>query len=95
MAAPKGNQYGANRARWRNAIEKALENRCKSDGQKALVAIAEQLIDKAMEGDMQALKELGDRMDGRPAQAVNIGGQEDNPIVITDVILRPLDESDD
>ena len=35
--APKGNQNAARGARWRNAIETALDNRCKSDGQKALV----------------------------------------------------------
>ncbi len=37
---------------------------------KKLRAIAAQLIAKAEEGDMQAVKEIADRMDGRPAQSV-------------------------
>ena len=81
MAAPKGNTYAANGSRWRNAIDKALELRCKSDGQKALVEIAKQLLEKAAEGDMTALKELGDRMDGKPRQAIDVGGQPGNPVI--------------
>lgn len=38
--------------------------------QKALRAIARQLIAKAQEGDMVAIKEFADRLDGKPMQAV-------------------------
>jgi len=43
---------------------------------------AEQLFDKASKGDMMALKELGDRLDGKPAQSLEIGGHSDNRIVV-------------
>lgn len=36
-----------------------------------MAAIAERLIDAASEGDMVALKELGDRLDGKPVQAID------------------------
>jgi len=32
------------------------------------------------EGDMWAIKEVRDMIDGKPAQSVNIGGQDDNPV---------------
>lgn len=96
MAAAKGNEYAANARRWRSAIDKALSNRCKSDGQKALVAIAEAMLKKAEEGDMTAIKEVGDRLDGRAPQSVDIGGQKDNPLLIGEIARKILEpETDD
>ncbi len=85
--AQPGNKNALKGTRWRNAIDKALENRCKSDGQKALVKIAEEMLKKAEEGDMTAIKELGDRMDGRAPQAITVGGDEDAPLVIKKVMF--------
>ena len=79
--AQPGNQNAAKGKRWQNAIDKALENRCKSDGQKALVEIATAMIDKCMDGDMTAIKEIGDRIDGKVAQALIHQGDEEHPIV--------------
>ena len=89
--APIGNDYAAKGARWRNAIDSALELKCKSDGQKALVDIALAMIEKCGEGDMTAIKELGDRIDGKVAQSVNLGGQKDNPLTtkIVNEIVSP------
>lgn len=42
--------------------------------QKALRAIARKLIAQAESGDMQAVKEIADRMDGKPAQSVEMSG---------------------
>lgn len=47
---------------------------------KALRMIARSLIAAASEGKMDAIKEIGDRMDGKPAQAV-IGGDEGDPAI--------------
>ena len=47
---------------------------------KRLRDIAEKLLELAIAGDMQAIKEIADRMDGKPAQAI-IGGDEDDPAV--------------
>ena len=91
--APEGNQNAAKGRRWRNAIEKALERRSKVDAQEALIELAEKLLAAADNGDAWALKELGDRYDGRPAQAI-IGGDEDDPAikVIGEIsLVRPKD----
>jgi hypothetical protein len=37
-------------------------------GRRRLIAIAEQCAAAAEAGDMQAIKEIGDRLDGKPAQ---------------------------
>lgn len=67
--APEGNNNPEKGKRWKLAIEKALEKRGPSMVE-ALAAVAEQLIQKASEGDISALKELGDRIDGKAAQSV-------------------------
>jgi hypothetical protein len=78
MAAAQGNQYAAKAKQWQMAIERALEKRGASDRRAALDELAAVLLDKAAEGDMTALKELGDRLDGKPAQT--IGSDPDQPL---------------
>ena len=47
------------------------------DDKKKLRIIAEQLVTKAMDGDVQAIKEIGDRLDGRPVQGIQADIQGD------------------
>jgi hypothetical protein len=92
MAAPKGNTYAANSKRWKQAIENALNKRNESRADKldALDVLAEKLLAKCDEGDMTAIKEFGDRMDGKPSQAIDVGGQADNPLV-TELVVRVVE----
>jgi hypothetical protein len=40
-------------------------------------------VNKALGGDMAAVREIADRLDGKPRQEVGIGGTEDEkPIVV-------------
>lgn len=81
MAAAQGNQYAAKERIWAAAINKALEERGQKLGRMgALVELAHKLLDKVAEADVSAIKELGDRLDGKPAQSVVLGGDEDNPV---------------
>lgn len=83
MAAPAGNQYRSKDRIWGAAIDKALEDRGGELGRMgALVELATKLLAKCEEGDMVALKELGDRLDGKPKQVIDHGlsDQADNPI---------------
>lgn len=68
--APEGNKNATKNRPWAEAINRALLS---EDGKK-LRALADKIIDKALEGDVQALKEVGDRMDGKPAQALEHSG---------------------
>ena len=52
-------------------------------GDKAkLRVIADKLVESAVQGDIQAIKEVADRLDGKPAQAVQHGGESGGDIII-------------
>ena len=58
---------------------RALERRQPADQRvKAIDELADKLIDLVAAGDLTALKEFGDRLDGKPAQAI-IGGDDGDP----------------
>ena len=90
--APLGNKNAARPRLWRDAIERALEVRSKSrlDGKREIEALAEKLLDLVAAGDLGALKEFGDRIDGKPAQAI-IGDENEAPVQVKGVIelVRP------
>ena len=62
----------------------ALNRSIAQDDGKRLRAAAEKLLDLAVDGDVAALKELGDRLDGKPAQSMTLAGDPDNPLQIVE-----------
>lgn len=72
--APVGNQNAAKAKVWHAAIMRALDKRGAGDRVKALDELAGKLLDLVATGDLAALKEFGDRLDGKPAQAVALSG---------------------
>lgn len=72
MPAPIGNQNAVKAKRWSAAIDAALAKRSKGDGIKALEQLAEVLLQQAESGDIVALKELGDRIEGKPHQSMDV-----------------------
>lgn len=89
--APKGNKNAAKAKVWSAAIERALAKRSAEGRVEALDALAEKLLSLCDEGDLGALKELGDRLEGKAAQAVLVGGDEENPVRHSVVwVLQPV-----
>ena len=79
VGAPTGNTNSkADNRLWRNTINRAI---AQGDPDR-LRKIAEALLDKAAEGDVSALRELGDRLDGKPTQQVVMTGPDDGPIQV-------------
>lgn len=77
MGAPVGNTNSSSDNRlWANTIRRAI---AQGDPER-LRKIAEKLLDLAAEGDLQAMKELGDRVDGKPSQTVAVGGTNGDAI---------------
>lgn len=76
MPFEPGNQLAKNRTNpkpWRDAILRAIKRREDKDP-KALEKLADKLLSEAGQGDIGAIKELGDRLDGKPKQETEHSG---------------------
>lgn len=82
--AQLGNQNAVHDKPWRRAIDRALRKRSRTGQMEALDEIADKFLESVMAGDMQAFKELGDRLDGRPHQTVAM----DADMRVTDITHR-------
>lgn len=51
-----------------------------AEGGTRLRAVADALVAKAISGDVPAIKEIGDRLDGKVMQQVELSGDPDNPV---------------
>lgn len=57
---------------WTDAIRRVAAEPDENDPQKRkkLLNVANKLFEQALAGDVAAIKEIGDRLDGKPTQAV-------------------------
>lgn len=89
MGAPFGNTNGKKENRiWGDAIKRVV---AQGNSQK-LRDLAEKLVSLAEAGDVAALKELGDRLDGKPAQQVQLSGDAETPLIVS--VVKFLDAAD-
>src|SRR5215831_17721578 len=65
-----------------------MELAAAGEDMKKLREIARTHIEKAAAGDMQAIKELADRLDGKPAQMLEHSGPDSEPItkVVNEIV---------
>ena len=70
-----------------NMLNIAIAEATESGGTK-LRAVADALIAKAIGGDVQAIKEVADRLDGKVPQG--IAGDDENPIEFVHKIIREI-----
>lgn len=86
-----GNPAGRPKSRpFKDAIDAAIKKAGGGDdGKDFLEAIARALLDKAASGDVPAIKEFGDRYDGKVPQAVEMSG---NLNISHEEALAELDE---
>ena len=101
MGAPAGNQNAAKAKRWTAAVERALAR--KATGESAPEDVSDLIrgIDKAADEfvaqvfeikDLGYFKELGDRLEGKPSQALDLGSDPDRPLVqkvIREIVRSP------
>jgi hypothetical protein len=76
IGAQPGNQNAAKGKIWAAAIHRALKKRSKVDMVEALDALAEKLLEQCDEGELSALRELGDRLDGKSHQSVAVANPD-------------------
>lgn len=86
MAKTKGAQIDQ---WWKDAIRRvaAKEHDGDPEKRKKLTIVAHKLFDLAMDGDVSAMKEIGDRLDGRPRQAV--AGDPEAPLKVEFTWAQP------
>ena len=93
MAARKNPGGGKGQDKiWSDALRRAVMR--KSDtakGKKRIEAIADKCSKMAEAGDMAAIREIGDRLDGKPAQSVELGGKDGKDLSFTITFVRPND----
>jgi hypothetical protein len=76
----KGNTNSSKNNRlWADTLKRAL---LQADGNK-IRAIAEALIEKAASGDVSAIRELGDRVDGKPTQQIDQNTEHSGEVTYT------------
>jgi hypothetical protein len=73
---------------YREALRLELADMSEGVDLKKLRQIARAHIEKAASGDMQAIKELADRLDGKPAQILDLSDPDSNPIkkIVTEIV---------
>lgn len=76
MAGPKSDKI------WADAVQRAVKRRLKNEDGKPqkIERLADKLVDFAMEGNGWAFKEIGERLDGKPAQV--IAGDASAPLAL-------------
>lgn len=83
MAAPKGNTNATKGSLWADALRMEL-----AQDKKRIRRLTCALLDKAETGDVSALKEIGDRLDGKALQSIS--GPGGGPIqAAVEVTQRP------
>lgn len=78
---------------WREAIVRAIKRR-EQDDPLALERLADKLLAAVEAGDVPAIKEFGDRVDGRVAQAI-IGDNDADPVTVRTIVTGVPRETDD
>jgi hypothetical protein len=86
--APKGNQNAVKAKIWSDRLKQQIEER------KLWPKLADALLEKALEGDVAAIKEVGDRVEGKVAQRIEATGADGGPLthkLVEVLIVDPKD----
>ena len=70
MAAPLNPKGAKSDKLWRDAVMRAVKRRESGKDPQAIERLADKLVARGLEGDVSALREIGDRLDGKPVQGL-------------------------
>lgn len=79
MGAPAGNQNARKGRLFEQALTREIKQRDLKEGDgETLRKIASTLVDKAINGDLSAARDIRDTLDGKPAQTIQ--GPDGEPV---------------
>ena len=90
-----GNTISADGRRWRQAINKAVSRDVGSKRNRimALDKLADTLVDAGLAGDIAAIKEIGNRLDGMAHQSVSVDNTGNNRSITVQLsFVKPADQ---
>lgn len=98
MGAPKGNKFASHEKPWTDALRRVLaqlelkdeSGKVQIKAGEALRQIAEVTVMRALAGDKDARKEIGDRMDGKATEFVNVNHSRDPQEMSTDELAAAI-----
>ena len=94
MAAPNnpaGNNNKVDKI-WRDALMRAVKRQKDKGGSKYLEILADKTVNLGLEGNINAIKEIGDRLDGKPAQGVDHSGNMTGSFTILSGVPERADD---
>ena len=87
--APKGNKNAAKkRLPWQGALKRSLTRLADKEGEespnyrKGLDKIADEVVAQALNGHKDAWMEIGNRLEGKPGQSMELSGPDRGPIPV-------------
>jgi len=86
--AGKGAPIGNKNAAKGKLIENLLRKISVQEDHTRIAQGLSAILDKAAEGDQRAVEFVRDTFDGKPAQAVQLSGDEDNPLAFTEIVRK-------
>ena len=87
-----GNRVAIEAYQWRKAVDIAANTKSRVTKLKAIQEAANKLLELAIAGDMSALKELGNRLDGMAHQSVSVDNTGNNRSITVQLsFVKPAD----
>lgn len=89
MAAEPGSNNRAKGKRFQLALQQAIAKASEGKGTDqwaALTEVAGKLIEQAQEGNIHAIKEIADRLDGKSAQQINLADADGDKLQVSLII---------
>lgn len=89
MPGPKSDKI------WADAVRRAVLRRLENEEGKPqkIERLADNLVELGLKGDITAIKEIGDRLDGRPKQTSEVsgpdGGEIPHKLVVETAVVSP------
>lgn len=94
MGAPVGNQNAASAKEWQQSLRRAMARKADGDFRITLDRIADRVVDSALDGDRESWQEIANRLDGKPAQSVDVGNKDDAAFRIEQIVRKIVDPRD-